>query len=373
MSITRVPFEDVFADESGGNIKTLQSDYKAEGRFPVVDQGKALIAGYVDDEKRICGNGKPAIIFGDHTRRVKFMDAPFCMGADGVKVLRPKIDADLKYLYYYLKQLRLPDAGYDRHFKYLKRVEVVILPLFEQRRIAAILDKVDTLRTKRREALVQLDRLAQSFFLDMFGDPKINSRGWPIVKLGEVLSYPLRNGISPSKSGKIEAQVLTLSAVTGSRFDETSQKPGIFKSEISPDHTVNENDFLICRGNGNLQLVGKGDFPARSMPGVAFPDTIIAARISLEKTQRDYLRYVWGSTSIRDQIESLARTTNGTYKVNQTVVEGISFISPPIHLQNEFGLRIAKISRLAEVHRRALKEINSLFSSLQHRAFQGKL
>ena len=116
MTFVTVPFEEVFSDESGGNVKTPQGEYLASGRYPVVDQGKALIGGYIDDASRICGGGRPAIVFGDHTRCIKYVDFPFCMGADGVKVLRPKIDADLKYLYHYLQTLDLPGGGYDRHY-----------------------------------------------------------------------------------------------------------------------------------------------------------------------------------------------------------------------------------------------------------------
>ncbi|MEO5344266.1 MAG: restriction endonuclease subunit S, partial [Gammaproteobacteria bacterium SHHR-1] len=74
MSYQRLPFEEVLTDESGGNIKTPQSEYLLTGPFPVVDQGKELIAGYVDDPNRICGGGKSAIVFGDHTRCIKYVD-----------------------------------------------------------------------------------------------------------------------------------------------------------------------------------------------------------------------------------------------------------------------------------------------------------
>src|SRR5713101_6631005 len=99
-------FTDAVADESGGNEKTPQSEFLPEGRFAVVDQGKELIAGYVNDESRLCNAVLPVVVFGDHTRCFKFVDFPFCMGADGVKVLRPKVNAEVKYLYHYLRQLR---------------------------------------------------------------------------------------------------------------------------------------------------------------------------------------------------------------------------------------------------------------------------
>src|SRR5450759_2392719 len=117
------PFDSVMADESGGNLKTPQREFLPVGRYAVVDQGKQLVAGYVNDESRLCRVELPAIVFGDHTRCFKYVDFPFCMGADGTKVLRPRIDADVRYLYHYLRQLRLTEGGYDRHFKYLKRTE----------------------------------------------------------------------------------------------------------------------------------------------------------------------------------------------------------------------------------------------------------
>lgn len=126
------PFDSVIADESGGNLKTPQSEFLPSGRYAIVDQGKALVAGYTGDESRLCRAQLPVIVFGDHTRCFKYVDFPFCMGADGVKVLRPKVDADVKYLYHYLRQLRLTEGGYDRHFKYLKRSSIVLPPLAEQ-------------------------------------------------------------------------------------------------------------------------------------------------------------------------------------------------------------------------------------------------
>ena len=171
-------FDDVVADESGGNLKIPQSEFLATGRYAIVDQGKELVAGYTNDESRLCRAQLPVIVFGDHTRCLKYVDFPFCMGADGVKVLRPKAEADPKYLYHYLRQVRLTEGGYDRHFKYLKRTSLALPPLPEQRRIAEILDKADALRAKRRAALAQLDTLSQAIFFDMFGDPATNPKGF---------------------------------------------------------------------------------------------------------------------------------------------------------------------------------------------------
>ena len=93
--------------------------------------------------------------------------------------MRPKIEADVKYLYYYFRQLRLTKGGYDRHFKYLKRANVVLPPLPGQRRIAELLDRAEALRAKRRAALAQLESLTQGIFFEIFSDPISNPRNWP--------------------------------------------------------------------------------------------------------------------------------------------------------------------------------------------------
>jgi type I restriction enzyme S subunit len=136
---------------------------------------------------------------------------------------------------------------------------------------------------------------------------------------------------------------------------------------------VNDADFLICRGNGNVQLVGKGYFPIGCMPDVTFPDTMIAARILLDCVERAFLQHIWNSNAVRRQVDSLARTTNGTFKVNQTMLESITFIIPPLPLQREFARRVAAVEKLKTAHRAALAELDALFASLQHRAFRGEL
>lgn len=255
----------------------------------------------------------------------------------------------------------------------LKKLDVLLPPLTEQRRLAAILDQADALRLRRRTALAQLNSLTDSIFIEMFGDPAANPQGWPLLRLEETLTTPLRNGLSPSLKGKTSATVLTLGAITGNGFNEGARKLSTFDKTPPPNQTVDEADFLICRGNGNLDLVGKGHFPSRTMPDVTFPDTMIAARISPDRVERSFLQHIWNSPAVRKQVGSLARTTNGTYKVNQSAVEGISFIAPALSLQREFARRVNSVERLKTIQCTSLRELDALFASLQHRAFRGEL
>jgi type I restriction enzyme, S subunit len=255
----------------------------------------------------------------------------------------------------------------------LKSLEVLLPALAEQRRIADVLDRAEALRAKRRAALDQLDDLTQAIFLELFGEPVTNVASWPTVHLQNLLTLPLRNGLSPSHSGTVEAKVLTLSAITGSMFDEDAWKLSTFQNATPSDQRVNSSDFLICRGNGNAQLVGKAYFPTRDMPDVTFPDTMIAARISDERIGRAFLQHIWHTAHIRRQIESLARTTNGTFKVNQSMLEGIAVLNPPLALQHEFARRVAVVEQLKSSYRASLSMLDELFASLQHQAFRGEV
>lgn len=246
-------------------------------------------------------------------------------------------------------------------------------PLPEQRRIAAILDQAETLRAKRRQAIAKLDELKQSIFFASFGDPLVNSKRWAMTHLKDLLAIPLRNGLSPSRSGTVTAKVLTLSAITGDAFLPESWKEATFQVTPPSDQRVDASDLLICRGNGGLHLVGKAYFPADEMSDFTFPDTMIAARISPTRAARNFIESLWNGPSVRRQIESLARTTNGTFKVNQTMLEGIQLIAPPLSLQLAFDSQVVALNHLKSSHLASLAKLNALFASLQHRAFRGEL
>lgn len=191
-------FEDVFSDETKRGCKIQTSEYLSVGEYPVIDQGQTQIAGYTDLEDGLFTD-VPAIVFGDHTRIVKYVDSPFFLGADGVKVLKAKVDGtDYKYLFYCLQNAKIPNTGYNRHFKWLKEVDIPLPPPEEQHRIAALLDKVSNLIAKRRAQLDKLDLLVKARFVEIFGDPVRNNHNYPSVKLGDLGEWS--SGGTPSRN-----------------------------------------------------------------------------------------------------------------------------------------------------------------------------
>jgi type I restriction enzyme S subunit len=250
---------------------------------------------------------------------------------------------------------------------------VSLPPLAEQKRIAGILDAADRLRAKRRESLAQLDTLLQSTFLDTFGDPVTNPMGWEEQSLGQLAEGTFRNGLSPSSKGLVQGEVLTLSAITRGRFDFAERKVARFDKEPSPSQLLSTATFLICRGNGNKSLVGSGVFPDRSSNRVCFPDTIIGVTVTPEVLTAPYFQSVWRTCRVRDQIERGARTTSGTHKVNQQLLSSVTFPVPPPDLQHRFAAFVASIEQQEAGQRAHLAELDTLFASLQSRAFRGDL
>ena len=122
--------------------KIQQKDYLEEGQFAVVDQGKELIGGYTNEEGLLYSGKLPIIVFGDHTRKIKYIDFPFVQGADGVKLLHPNIFVHGKFLYYSMQNIDIPDLGYRRHFPLFPHFKFPLPPITEQQRIVECIDSL---------------------------------------------------------------------------------------------------------------------------------------------------------------------------------------------------------------------------------------
>lgn len=174
----KLDFCEVFDDYTSRCRKIPKEEYLSNGKYIVIDQGKNSIAGYTNVDDGLFKD-VPAIVFGDHTRIIKYVDEPFFLGADGVKLLKSKIkDANYKYLYYALRNARIPDTGYNRHFKWLKEISFEYKDAESQRNIVKILDTVTNIIELCKAELSELDNLIKARFVEMFGNIIINDRLW---------------------------------------------------------------------------------------------------------------------------------------------------------------------------------------------------
>jgi type I restriction enzyme S subunit len=247
----------------------------------------------------------------------------------------------------------------------------------EQRRIAEVLDRAEVLRAKRRAALALLDTVAQSIFLDLFGDPVANSKGWPSIKLGTLLAG-IDSGWSPNclerPAKGDEWGVLKLGAVTYCEYDPSENKglpPGI---QPRPDLEVLEGDVLFTRKN-TYSLVGACALVRTTRPRLMMSDLIFRLRLRSDVLLNStFLHGLLVYPTQRKQVQKLASGTSGSMpNISKARLEAMSVPSPPIRLQEEFVRRIAAVENLKMAHRVSLAQLDALFASLQHRAFRGEL
>lgn len=362
------PSEETFVTvklHGGGAVKRTVGD----GKTPVAFTGYRVKAGQFIYSRIDARNGAFAIVPPELDGAVVSKDFPI------FDIRKDRVEPS--YLNHFFRAGRLQRAIQSQSAGATNRqripedrflaFEFPLLPLDEQRRIAAILDHADALRAKRRQVLDHLDSLTQAIFHDMFGMADA-----PLVHARDLMP-DMRNGLSPSAGGTHRARVLTLTAITKGAFDELAFKDGVFDGEPPGEKRVSSSDLLICRGSGNRSLVGVAAFARTDHEDLVFPDTVIAGRVDTEVVQMEYLHWAWKQIRVRRQIESLARTTSGTFKVNQKSLGSVLVPLPSMNSQRAFAVRTHVIRTYRERARKDEIYLNELFSSLQSRAFTGKL
>ena len=132
--------------------KLTKNQYQKTGLYPIIDQGQKYIVGYTNDASAVVQTDK-YVLFGDHTREIKYVDFPFAQGADGLKIIKPKEYVNVRFLYHMMLSLKITNRGYNRHWSVVSPLEIPIPPLSEQRRIVSILDKFEALVNDLSEGL----------------------------------------------------------------------------------------------------------------------------------------------------------------------------------------------------------------------------
>ena len=288
----------------------------------------------------------------------------------------PSERIDSRFLYHYLKTVDFYALAPATTVPALRKSEldgirVPFFPLEEQRRIAAILDQAETLRTQRRTALALQGSLTQSLFLDMFGDPVANPKGWQarelqdVVKQDTIVTYGIvqageefPGGIPYIRTGDIVDGSIRLSGLrhTDPEIAAKFARSRVEENEIvmSIRATVGTTALVPVELSGANLTQGT----ARIAPGADVHFQYLLYFLRSDATQQWIERQVKGAT--------FREITLGRLRELPVLV-------PPLLLQQTFATRIASIEALKTTHRRALAALDALFASLQQRAFAGAL
>ena len=239
--------------------------------------------------------------------------------------------------------------------------QIPLPPLAEQKRIAGILDAADALRAKRREALAQLDALLQSTFLDMFGDPVTNPMGWdvkPLKELGRV-----QTGVTPPSKldGMFGGEI---PFVTPSDLKETWVEASrtVTSAGAAKSRTVSRGATLVsCIGAvGKMGKVGEASAFNQQINAVSWEECI-ADPVGLEMMRFFKAKLAHDATSTTLPILKKSR------------FEKLLLPVPPFDEQNRFATIVESIENQEASQRAHMAELDTLFASLQSRAFRGDL
>ncbi len=175
----RIPLPECLIPHAVGRENQINTAaIRSAGRFPVVDQGQAYVAGYTDDAERVIRDGLPYVVFGDHTRCFKYVDFPFVLGADGTKVLKPNPELfDTRFFYHAVLALDIPSRGYNRHFTLLKEKLIPHPEIDEQRQIAAVLSTVQRAIELQERLIALTTELKKALMHKLFTE---GTRGEPL-------------------------------------------------------------------------------------------------------------------------------------------------------------------------------------------------
>jgi len=257
---------------------------------------------------------------------------------------------------------------------HVAKIAILLPPLAEQRRIAEVLDRAEALRAKRRAALAQLDSLTQSLFLDLFGDPATNPKGWPVARVGDVAD--VQGGLQVTTARKnLPREVPYLRVANVYRgFLNLSEIKTIRATDAEVARTkLVKDDLLIVEGHGNPAEIGRGALWDGSIAGCIHQNHIIRARFAATKVVPLYACECLNSPGGRRHLLRAGKTTTGLNTISVSEVRGTPVALPPIPVQREFARRVTAVERLKTAHRASLAELDALFATLQHRAFRGEL
>ncbi|MEA2018664.1 MAG: restriction endonuclease subunit S [Campylobacterota bacterium] len=162
-------FEEIFNRIPSKQYQINSSDYLEIGTYPVIDQGKQNIVAFSNDNSKVIQDNKGLIVFGDHTRILKYIDFDFIVGADGTQLINAKENFDIKFFYYQLLNNIIPNTGYNRHFKFLKEINFrVPCKKKEQKKIANCLSSLDNLIEEQNKKIKTLEKHKKGLMQQLF-------------------------------------------------------------------------------------------------------------------------------------------------------------------------------------------------------------
>jgi type I restriction enzyme S subunit len=254
------------------------------------------------------------------------------------------------------------------------KISIPLPPLEEQKRIASILDKAEGIRCKRRQAIQLADEFLRSVFLDMFGDPVLNPKGWKEARLdqiSEIVSGVTKGRKLNDKVTVIVPYMRVANVQDGRILIDDVQEIEVLKSEVEK-YRLRQGDILLTEG-GDPDKLGRGAVWKGEIDPCIHQNHIFRVRTNMEIILPEFLSALIGSQRGKRYFLKAAKQTTGVASINKTQLSGFPALLPPIDIQYEYLRRLEKFDHMVNLQENIYKEMGNLFNSLTQRAFCGEL
>ena len=344
--------------------KLQSSQYEPVGIFPIVSQEKDLINGYWNDEKDVLHINNPVVIFGDHTKTIKYIDFDFVVGADGVRILSPTFDYVQRYYYYSLLSLPLITLGYSRHFKLLKDKYLPLPPLSEQHAIVSYLDdkcgKIDEWIAHKQKEVELLGEMKQRVIADAVTrglNPNVKMKATNIPWLPEVPEHWDMSKVSShfkQRNEKVSDKDYPALSVSKQGVTPQLDNVALSNAEGASRKLVKVGDYAV-----NSRSDRKGSCGISKYEGSVSLITIVLEPFDIDG---EYVHYLFRSTP---WIEEFYRNGRGIvadlWTTNFLMMKGMYFPIPPLSEQRAIVAyitdRTAKIDKMVDNVNREIENL----------------
>ncbi|MBQ3770150.1 MAG: restriction endonuclease subunit S [Prevotella sp.] len=364
------PFEECI-EKSKKTKQLMTSDYQPDGAYPIISQEASLISGYTNDPDYVNHFDRPVVIFGDHTRVLKYVDFDFAVGADGVKILIPHANLDAKFLLSFLTWYKIPNLGYSRHYKLLKDISVPVPPIADQQRIVAELDCLNEMIAVKQEQLKEFDKLAQSIFYDMFGDPHVNNFGWKIVLLAENVIDSQIGIIRGAKEQGLDKKYIyfKMNNITNSgQMDLSNYTKVDATGDDVKKYQLKYGDFLFNTRN-SYELVGKSCvYTLKEGPLTLYNNNILRLNFN-SNLDSIFLSYLFNDKYMKEQLNTIKKGTTNVCAIYYKDLSRLRIMLPDCSLQQQFAEKISAIEAQKELVKQSIAETQVLLDYTMDKYF----
>lgn len=345
-----------------------------EGQYPIY--GASGLIGYVDFYKQ--ENPYVAVV-KDGAGIGRVMCLPEKSSVIGtMQYILPNEGVNVHYLAFAMEHMNL--AKYFSgatiphiYFKDYGKEKLLERTEKEQKSIAEILSKMDSLISLRKQQLAKLDELVKARFVEMFGDPDQNPKGWPLVSVTEIIRDKASNGFFAKRDAYKDdgnVQILGVSNVVNRMYSNTKELPRTNATQAEKEkYSVKYGDMLFCRsslvadGIGKASIVAKGTFP-----NVLFECHVIRLSLDLQKCVPEFVQVLSTTPFFRRQIIAQSKTATMT-TIGQDGILKSSVVLPPIDLQNQFAAFVERVDQQKQTIQQSLEKLELLKKALMQEYF----